>query len=54
MLNFLDKLKPIYESLKKTSKNKLIKEKDLIGFVGAPWTITCLYDEQTITKKKFI
>ena len=36
---FSNKLKPVYETLKKISKNKLIKEKDLIGFVGAPWTI---------------
>ena len=38
-VEFSNKLKPIYETLKKISKNKLIKEKDLIGFVGAPWTI---------------
>ena len=36
---FSNKLKPVYETLKKISKNKLIKKKDLIGFVGAPWTI---------------
>ena len=38
-VEFSNKLKPIYETLKKISKNELIKEKDLIGFVGAPWTI---------------
>ena len=38
-VEFSNKLKPVYETLKKISKNKLIKEKDLIGFVGAPWTI---------------
>ena len=38
-IEFSNKLKPIYKTLKKISKNKLIKEKDLIGFVGAPWTI---------------
>ena len=38
-VEFSDKLKPIYKTLKKISKNKLIKKKDLIGFVGAPWTI---------------
>ena len=38
-VEFSDKLKPIYKTLKKISKNKLIKEKDLIGFIGAPWTI---------------
>ena len=38
-VEFSNKLRPVYETLKKISKNKLIKEKDLIGFIGAPWTI---------------
>jgi len=38
-VEFFNKLKPVYKTLKKISKNKLIKGKDLIGFVGAPWTI---------------
>ena len=38
-VEFSNKLKPVYKTLKKISKNKLIKGKDLIGFVGAPWTI---------------
>jgi uroporphyrinogen decarboxylase len=38
-IDFVEKLKPIYESLKITSKNKLMYNKDLIGFVGAPWTL---------------
>ena len=38
-VEFSNKLKPVYKTLKKISENKLIKEKDLIGFVGAPWTI---------------
>ena len=36
--DFLSKLKPIYEAIKKT-KIALSKEKSLIGFVGAPWTL---------------
>ncbi len=36
---FEEKLSPIYKSINITSKNKLIKNKDLIGFVGAPWTL---------------
>tara|TARA_B100000902_G_C27270883_1_gene896207 strand:- start:1055 stop:1834 length:780 start_codon:yes stop_codon:yes gene_type:complete len=38
-IKFLEKLNPIYESLNKISKDNLIKNKDLIGFVGAPWTL---------------
>ena len=36
---FIKKLNPIYNCLKKVKSNKLIKNKNLIGFVGAPWTL---------------
>jgi uroporphyrinogen decarboxylase len=35
----LNKLKPIYELIEITSKDKILNGKDLIGFVGATWTI---------------
>ena len=38
-IDFLKKLYPIYKSIKKTSEDKLVKNKNLIGFVGAPWTL---------------
>ena len=38
-VDFLRKLYPIYKSIKKVSNENLIKNKDLIGFVGAPWTL---------------
>ena len=37
--NFTNKLNSIYKSLELTSRNTLLNNKDLIGFVGAPWTI---------------
>ena len=37
-LDFTKKLNPVYESIKTTRKN-LAKEKSLISFVGAPWTL---------------
>ena len=37
--DFTNKLNPVYESLKTTKEDKLLKNKDLIGFVGGPWTI---------------
>ena len=37
--DFKNKLNPIYESIKITSNNNLLKNKDLIGFIGAPWTL---------------
>ena len=36
---FIDKLKPVYNAIKKTKNKEELKNKDLIGFVGAPWTI---------------
>jgi len=38
-IQFSDKLKPIYNAIKKTKDKIELKNKDLIGFVGAPWTI---------------
>ncbi len=36
---FSKKLDPIYKSISNISSNSLCKNKDIIGFVGAPWTI---------------
>ena len=36
---FKNKLKPVYNALIKTKSSDELKNKDLIGFVGAPWTI---------------
>ena len=38
-IDFLEKLYPVYKSIQKVSHNNLIKNKNLIGFVGAPWTL---------------
>ena len=35
--DFVQKLLPIYEGIKKVKSN--LKDKNLIGFVGAPWTL---------------
>ncbi len=37
-ITFTQKLHPIYKAIKKT-REKLSKEKSLIGFIGAPWTL---------------
>ncbi len=36
---FSRKLSPIYKSISNLSSNPFCKNKDIIGFVGAPWTI---------------
>ena len=36
---FIKKLNPIYNCIKRVRSNSLIKNKNLIGFIGAPWTL---------------
>ena len=49
--DFKRKLNPIYNSIKITSKNKILKNKDLIGFVGAPWTLLVYIINRASPKK---
>ncbi len=37
--NFIKKINPIYKAINLVSKNSLTKNKNTIGFVGAPWTL---------------
>ncbi len=49
---FKKKLAPIYQSLKEIKKNSLVKDKrDLIGFVGAPWTLLVYMLNKSSPKK---
>ena len=36
---FLKKLNPVYKLIKNVRKNILTVDKDVIGFIGAPWTL---------------
>ena len=53
-IDFVEKLYPIYKSIKKVSKNNLIKNKNLIGFVGAPWTLLVYMINKYSPKNKLI
>jgi len=51
---FLKKISPVYNAIKKVSENNLIKNKNLIGFVGAPWTLLVYMINGNSPKKKLI
>ena len=38
-IDFVEKLYPVYKAIKLVSENQITKNKSIIGFVGAPWTM---------------
>ena len=40
--DFVEKIFPVYKALKKVSKNEITNNKNIIGFVGAPWNLLVL------------
>ena len=50
-IDFIEKVYPIYKTIKKVSSNGLIKNKNTIGFVGAPWTLLVYMINQQSPKK---
>src|SRR6056300_1042307 len=38
-VDFVQKIYPVYKAIKKVSTNDMVKDKNTIGFVGAPWTL---------------
>ena len=53
-IDFIKKLYPIYKSIRKVSENNLIKNKNLIGFIGAPWTLLVYMINKHSPKKELI
>jgi uroporphyrinogen decarboxylase len=53
-IDFLQKLYPVYKSIKKVSENSLTKNKNVIGFVGAPWTLLVYMINKYSPKKKLV
>ena len=37
--DFIKKINPVYQAIKMVSQNDITKNKSIIGFVGAPWTL---------------
>ena len=38
-IDFIEKIYPVYKAIKKVSSDPIVKDKNTIGFVGAPWTL---------------
>jgi uroporphyrinogen decarboxylase len=53
-IDFIEKLYPIYKSIKKVSEDSLIKNKNIIGFVGAPWTLLVYMINKHSPKKELV
>jgi uroporphyrinogen decarboxylase len=51
-VDFVEKVYPVYKAIKKVSTNSIIKDKNMIGFVGAPWTLLVYIINQQSPKNK--
>ena len=50
-IDFIEKVHRVYKALKKVSSNSILKDKNTIGFVGAPWTLLVYMINQQSPKK---
>ena len=50
-VDFVEKVYPVYKAIKKVSTNNITKDKNTIGFVGAPWTLLVYIINQQSPKK---
>ena len=50
-INFTKKVHKVYEAISKTSIDSIMNNKDMIGFVGAPWTILVYMINKSSPKK---
>ena len=50
--SFIDKVQPVYKAINLVSKSEITKNKSIIGFVGAPWTLLVYMINQKSPKLK--
>jgi uroporphyrinogen decarboxylase len=50
-IDFVQKIYPVYKAIKRVSSSDIIKDKNIIGFVGAPWTLLVYIINQQSPKK---
>ncbi len=51
-IDFVEKIYPVYKAIKKVSSDPIVKDKNTIGFVGAPWTLLVYMINLKSPKKK--
>ena len=51
-IDFVEKIHRVYKAIKKVSSDQILKNKNTIGFVGAPWTLLVYMINQQSPKKK--
>ena len=51
-IDFVQKLLPVYKAINIVSNHEVVKNKSIIGFVGAPWTLLVYMINQQSPKKK--
>ena len=50
-IDFVKKINPVYKAIKKVTSDPILKNKNTIGFVGAPWTLLVYMINQKSPKK---
>ncbi len=51
-IDFIEKVHRVYKAIKEVSSSTILKQKNTIGFVGAPWTLLVYMINQQSPKKK--